>query len=295
MPDPWYQGRVVLIGDAAHATTPHLASGAGLAAEDGLVLARELQRHESVDAALRAFMARAHQRARTVVENSVRIGQMEMAGDTSNQATMMLGAPGGPSGPVLRRSDMAFALATARRPAHFWSSGNGRCRLPPGRTPEPAELLEDWDAVVSCTGALAADAERWRNAPLLSTMHWQRRISRARSSAPARIIASTSLASSWAMRRCADPRARGNEAQRRARAEQLMDERAKAQLPYCFIKLPACVIGPCDDVVLPRNVAKPDWELELGVVIGRRARHVKAADALGHVAGLCRRERCDGP
>jgi 2-polyprenyl-6-methoxyphenol hydroxylase-like FAD-dependent oxidoreductase len=83
---------VVLIGDAAHATTPHLASGAGLAAEDGIVLAEEIQRHDSVDAALRAFMARRFQRVRMVVENSVRIGQMEMAGDTSNQGTMMLGA-----------------------------------------------------------------------------------------------------------------------------------------------------------------------------------------------------------
>jgi len=92
VPDPWYQGRVVLIGDAAHATTPHLASGAGLAAEDGIVLAEEIQRHDSVDAALRAFMARRFQRVRMVVENSVRIGQMEMAGDTSNQGTMMLGA-----------------------------------------------------------------------------------------------------------------------------------------------------------------------------------------------------------
>jgi 2-keto-4-pentenoate hydratase/2-oxohepta-3-ene-1,7-dioic acid hydratase in catechol pathway len=81
----------------------------------------------------------------------------------------------------------------------------------------------------------------------------------------------------------------GNESEtedeRRARAEKLMDERAKAALPYCFIKLPSCVIGPRDDVVLPRNVAKPDWELELGVVIGRRARHVKAADAMSHIAG----------
>jgi 2-polyprenyl-6-methoxyphenol hydroxylase-like FAD-dependent oxidoreductase len=92
VPDPWYHGRVVLVGDAAHATTPHLASGAGLAAEDGIVLAQEIQRHESVDAALRAFMARRFQRVRMVVENSVRIGQMEMAGDTSNQGTLMLGA-----------------------------------------------------------------------------------------------------------------------------------------------------------------------------------------------------------
>jgi 2-keto-4-pentenoate hydratase/2-oxohepta-3-ene-1,7-dioic acid hydratase in catechol pathway len=75
------------------------------------------------------------------------------------------------------------------------------------------------------------------------------------------------------------------EAERRARAEKMMDERARAELPYCFIKLPSCVIGPRDAVVLPRNVVKPDWELELGVVIGRRARHVTAASAMDYVAG----------
>jgi 2-polyprenyl-6-methoxyphenol hydroxylase-like FAD-dependent oxidoreductase len=42
-PAPWHRGRVVLIGDAAHATTPHLASGAGMAIEDGIVLTEEIQ------------------------------------------------------------------------------------------------------------------------------------------------------------------------------------------------------------------------------------------------------------
>jgi 2-polyprenyl-6-methoxyphenol hydroxylase-like FAD-dependent oxidoreductase len=92
MPKPWYKGRVVLIGDAAHATTPHMASGAGLAAEDGLVLAEELQRHEAVTDALHAFVERRFERARLVVENSVMIGDMEMAGDMSNKGPAMLGA-----------------------------------------------------------------------------------------------------------------------------------------------------------------------------------------------------------
>lgn len=84
-------------------------------------------------------------------------------------------------------------------------------------------------------------------------------------------------------------RAPGDEAnsdeERRAKAEAMMDERAKSALPYVFLKLPSCAIGPEDDVVLPRNVEKPDWELELGVVIGRRARHVSEAEAMDHVAG----------
>jgi 2-polyprenyl-6-methoxyphenol hydroxylase-like FAD-dependent oxidoreductase len=82
--DPWYRGRVVLIGDAAHATTPHMASGAGIAVEDGLVLAQELQRHTDVGDALRAFMGRRFARARLVVENSVRIGEIEMSGEDPN-------------------------------------------------------------------------------------------------------------------------------------------------------------------------------------------------------------------
>lgn len=71
----------------------------------------------------------------------------------------------------------------------------------------------------------------------------------------------------------------------RAHAERVMDEKARTSTPFCFIKLPSAVIGPNDTVVLPRQVEKPDWELELGVVIGRRCRHVSAEQALDHVAG----------
>jgi len=92
LPKPWHAGRVVLIGDAAHATTPHMASGAGIAAEDGLVLAQELQRHDDVSQALHAFNERRFERARLVVENSVKIGEMEMAGDLTNNGPAMLGA-----------------------------------------------------------------------------------------------------------------------------------------------------------------------------------------------------------
>lgn len=91
LPDPWYRGRVVLIGDAAHATTPHMASGAGLAIEDGLVLGRELTGHDRVEAALAAFMVHRFERARMVVENSVRIGEIEMTGGDQVEANRMLG------------------------------------------------------------------------------------------------------------------------------------------------------------------------------------------------------------
>jgi len=77
-PAPWYRGRAVLIGDAAHATTPHLASGAGMAIEDGIVLAEELQSRSSLDQALQHFMARRFERCRLVIDNSVKLGQIEM-------------------------------------------------------------------------------------------------------------------------------------------------------------------------------------------------------------------------
>ncbi|MCW2396877.1 MULTISPECIES: fumarylacetoacetate hydrolase family protein [unclassified Sphingobium] len=84
--------------------------------------------------------------------------------------------------------------------------------------------------------------------------------------------------------RTADAEAMSDD-ERRRRVEEMMDARAQAE-PYCFIKLPSCVVGPRDAVVLPRNVIKPDWELELGVVIGKPARHVSAAQAVDHVAGF---------
>lgn len=75
----WFKGRAILIGDAAHASTPQLASGAGMAAEDGIVLAEEIQRAGTVDDAFRGFMVRRFERCRLVVENSLEIGRLEMA------------------------------------------------------------------------------------------------------------------------------------------------------------------------------------------------------------------------
>lgn len=80
LPQPWYKGRVLLLGDAVHATTPHLASGAGIAVEGAIVLAEELQRASSLPQALDAYVARRYDRCRLVVENSVRLGQLENAG-----------------------------------------------------------------------------------------------------------------------------------------------------------------------------------------------------------------------
>ena len=57
--------------------------------------------------------------------------------------------------------------------------------------------------------------------------------------------------------------------------------------PVVFTKAISCIQGPDDDVMLPKGSKKSDWEVELGVVIGRTARHVALKDALAHVAGYC--------
>jgi 2-keto-4-pentenoate hydratase/2-oxohepta-3-ene-1,7-dioic acid hydratase in catechol pathway len=57
--------------------------------------------------------------------------------------------------------------------------------------------------------------------------------------------------------------------------------------PVVFMKATSALSGPNDDVVIPRDSEKLDWEVELGVVIGKQAKYVKEEDALSHVAGYC--------
>jgi len=57
--------------------------------------------------------------------------------------------------------------------------------------------------------------------------------------------------------------------------------------PVVFAKSTSAICGPFDEVEIPRGAQKTDWEVELGVVIGKRAKHVALADALAHVAGYC--------
>jgi len=57
--------------------------------------------------------------------------------------------------------------------------------------------------------------------------------------------------------------------------------------PILFMKATSAIIGPNDDVIIPKNSIKPDWEVELGVIIGTEARYVEEANALDHVAGYC--------
>jgi 2-keto-4-pentenoate hydratase/2-oxohepta-3-ene-1,7-dioic acid hydratase in catechol pathway len=57
--------------------------------------------------------------------------------------------------------------------------------------------------------------------------------------------------------------------------------------PIIFMKATSAISGPCDDVVIPPSSQKSDWEVELGIVIGREARYVPRHSALEHVAGVC--------
>ena len=57
--------------------------------------------------------------------------------------------------------------------------------------------------------------------------------------------------------------------------------------PVLFMKATSAIIGPNDDVILPKNTLKPDWEVELGVIIGKEARYVEEANSLDHIAGYC--------
>ena len=98
MPAPWYKGRVVLIGDTVHATTPHLASGACIGIEDALVLADEIANKNTLDDALEGFQTRRFERCKMVVENSGRLAEIEIEGGDKEEHT-----------DIMRRSGIALA------------------------------------------------------------------------------------------------------------------------------------------------------------------------------------------
>jgi 2-polyprenyl-6-methoxyphenol hydroxylase-like FAD-dependent oxidoreductase len=81
LPSPWYRGRVLLIGDAAHTTTPQMGSGAGLAIEDSVVLAELLSSSRPISDVLQDFMTRRYERCRMTVENSRQLGEWEKVAD----------------------------------------------------------------------------------------------------------------------------------------------------------------------------------------------------------------------
>jgi 2-polyprenyl-6-methoxyphenol hydroxylase-like FAD-dependent oxidoreductase len=70
---PWHKGRVVFVGDAVHATTPHLGQGAGMAIEDSVVLAEEIGCGDTPEAAFTAYRDRRYERCRYIVQKSLEI------------------------------------------------------------------------------------------------------------------------------------------------------------------------------------------------------------------------------
>ena len=98
MPAPWYKGRVVLIGDTVHATTPHLASGACIGIEDALVLADAIANKNTLDDALEGFQTRRFERCKMVVVNSGRLAEIEIEGGDKEEHT-----------DIMRRSGIALA------------------------------------------------------------------------------------------------------------------------------------------------------------------------------------------
>ncbi len=78
MRESWYKGRVVVMGDAAHATIPQLGSGAALAIEDAVVLAEELQKDDSIDNIFAAYQKRRFDRCMMVVDASETLGEWEL-------------------------------------------------------------------------------------------------------------------------------------------------------------------------------------------------------------------------
>ena len=78
LPDPWYKSRVIIIGDAAHATVPQLGSGAALAIEDAVVLAEELQNAVDVPTGFKSFMERRFDRCMMVVNASETLAEWEL-------------------------------------------------------------------------------------------------------------------------------------------------------------------------------------------------------------------------
>lgn len=87
---PWNKGRLIMIGDTVAATTPHLASGAGIGIESGIVLADELAINDSLETALEKFHQRRWERCRMVVENSARLCEIEIHdGDKAEHSQIM--------------------------------------------------------------------------------------------------------------------------------------------------------------------------------------------------------------
>ncbi|HEY7206727.1 MAG TPA: FAD-dependent oxidoreductase [Gaiellaceae bacterium] len=78
VPSPWYRGRVIVVGDAAHATSPHVGQGAAMAIEDAVVLAEEVSGSDDLTGSLERFMERRFERCKRIWEISRQLGTWEI-------------------------------------------------------------------------------------------------------------------------------------------------------------------------------------------------------------------------
>ncbi|MFT3905444.1 MAG: FAD-dependent monooxygenase [Steroidobacteraceae bacterium] len=90
MPAPWYVGRILLIGDAAHATTPHMGQGAAQAVEDAVVVGEIMGQDAPIATLMEQFMQRRYERCRFIVESSLQIGAWEQNGTANNPLAVEL-------------------------------------------------------------------------------------------------------------------------------------------------------------------------------------------------------------
>lgn len=100
VPGPWHAGRGVLAGDAAHAPSPQMVSGAALAIEDAVVLAEEMSAHDQPEAGFAAYQARRRERAKALVETSLEIGRRERAGRRNEVYALMTAGHAAMAAPI---------------------------------------------------------------------------------------------------------------------------------------------------------------------------------------------------
>ncbi|MDL4817299.1 fumarylacetoacetate hydrolase family protein [Actinomadura opuntiae] len=149
-----------------------------------------------------------------------------------------------------------------------------------GRPRGTLELLDRWGEVLPALDALAASASRseWRTLAGLRVHSpvEPRQVFQAGANYRTHVIDIAAAHHDGSDGRTVE--------QVRADAAAQMDDRLKFP-PYVFTGMPSAICGPYDDVVLPYDGEKPDWELELAAVIGRPARRVSPDQALDAVAG----------
>jgi 2,4-didehydro-3-deoxy-L-rhamnonate hydrolase len=191
---------------------------------------------------------------------------------------------GGTPFPGLLIENRVLALSALRLSAQTSSQQAGRCAT-------VLDLLDEWEAHFPALQAVAADILEGR-APEL-----QRQLSgleQVRVHAPIPQPRTVYCSGANYKKHVVDliiahqdqPATQGMTAeQKRAWGMKLMDERAASGSPFIFIKPQSAVTGPFDPIIVPYDVEKPDWELELAAVIGRRARRVSKEHALDYVAG----------